>query len=205
MMTSKMNIGWKAVLVAGLCAISQTSCGGSSGNAAPAPAPSPGVASPSPSPSSSTTLSWVEVSEISQCPSHPLDCPTANGFNVDSSGAFSVDSQGSAGNVDSGDLSRLNAIASQYAANSGLLGFSCSATMSMPGSPGDTTVSITYSDGSSQTIFSIDTASQQTCMLGSLANAQAIFQLMSNLAGKYNPTPAPSPSPSSSATMTLAY
>jgi len=201
MTTSKMNIGWKLVMVAGLCAISQTSCGGSSGSAAPAPVPSPGVVSPSPSPS--TTLSWVEVSEISQCPSHPLDCPTANGFNVDSSGAFSVDSQDSAGNVNSGDLSKLNVIASRYAANSGLLGFSCSATMSIPGSPGDTTVSITYSDGSSQTIFSIDTATRQTCMLGSLANAQAIFQLMTNLAGKYNPTP--TPSPSSSATMTLTY
>jgi hypothetical protein len=161
----------------------------------PSPSPSP---SASPSPSQSV-LPWMQVSEQRDCPASNNMCPAHVGFTVEHQGAYFSGSGSSPGNVTAAEISLLDTAAQPVAASENLIGFTCVQQTTLPGAS-SVTVDLTYGDGSTQTIYSVDTQNQQLCFRGSKENALALFQAIDGLASKYyvEPNPEPSSSPSAS-------
>ena len=170
------------------------SCDSSSNSTAtvtppPPPAPQPG-ASPSPSPSPTLTpiprISWGQVREVKTCP-FP-DCPAADGFTVTNGGRFFSDNQSSGSRVTPTEFAQLNTIANLVASNTSLIGFDCVSIDPLPGMS-SVDVNLTLTDGTTQLIYQISTDQQTKCFRGSLQTAEALFQSIDTLAGKYYVTP----------------
>jgi hypothetical protein len=195
----------------GISSVFFASCGGSSNSTGPStttqptpavtPAASPSVSPspppippPSPTPTVSPTSSpWLQVRERQSCP-YP-DCPAEFGFAVDEQGFYFIRDE-LRGNITLGELGQINAIASVVASQSEL-GFSCVDTPTFPGTS-DVIVDLTLDDGSTETVYQVNTTDQQTCFVGSLENAKGLYQTINTLAIRYDTESQPSPSPSSS-------
>ena len=199
------------LLVALIGVLAQSSCGDgsppvSAPGALPTPPPSASPSptpSPSPSPSVSPTPSpsagdWSRVFEKKDCP-YP-DCRPKLGFSVTEQGGYAIGPETTPiltiGAVTPEELARLSSAAAAVSAQN-LGEVTCFGMTVMPGMS-SVEVRLARHNGDEFTVYSVDTDNKRTCFAGDRNKAEALFNEIDTLAGKYYPGPSPSPSPSAS-------
>ncbi|MGK5081755.1 hypothetical protein WDW37_00495 [Bdellovibrionota bacterium FG-1] len=152
----------------------------------PTPSPSPSVsASPSPTPTPSLIITWNIASETTECP-FPL-CKGRDGFWVRSDGYYFQGNNTpphAHGWITPSELVQLSAVADVVANQDFLSWLTCFHTDSRPGMS-SVAIKMRFTDGSTLTIYDVDTQSERTCYNGKLPEARALYNVLDTLVTKY--------------------